>query len=262
MIHNAACARDIEDCRPLCPSSTPSCQWSPERVRRHFGPAGGINEIWRAAGVRLAVVAVRQCAYDPEEFHQDRDAVAPGIPVETEAMWAVPGGRGQRYDAVNRRFGVDDALNVFLWIHAERLGEASITYFGSSPRHPLVGEPKRSIVWADTLCVLEAPDRRDARKFTPAACSRKIAHEVGHALTLRHTDVPDAQGSGTGTEFPPCRGRDTIGGTALQLNLMLPSPAVADRDDVPRHVQLTPWQRCQALNAAAAFFRPSRFTGQ
>jgi hypothetical protein len=260
MMHNTACHRDADDCRLLCPTSTPTCQWSPERVKRHFGRDGGINEIWRAAGVRLAVVAVRQCAYDPREFHQDRDEIAPGIPVETKEMWAVPKGRGQRYDEVNRRFGVGDALNVFLWIHTEPLGEASITYFGSSPLHPLVGVPKRSIVWADILCVLEAPERREAQKFTPAACSRKLAHEVGHALTLRHTDDPPAQGPETGTEFPSCRDRDTTSETALRLNLMLPSTTVTDRDDVPRHVKLTAWQRCQALNAAAAFFRPERFS--
>lgn len=258
LMRTLACAAD-EPCRVRCPTNTPSCLWTPATLAEHFSSSGRVNEIWKRAGIRLAVVAVRECAYDPVKFEQLPDSLAPGIPPPTRdaALWAVVGGRGWRFNQVNLRFGVDGALNLFLWIRAEGDTVNSITYFGSSPRHLRVLEPKRSIVWADAFCVWQDPDRPEAQKFTPPECARKLAHEVGHALTLRHIDEPGAQGADSTTEFAACRGLGVVDGVAR--NLMRESPGVP-KNQIPQHVQLTAWQRCQARSAAATFFDPRRFT--
>lgn len=257
MMRNAVCAED-EDCRSRCPSSTPSCLWTPEQIDRHFSPTGLVNEIWKQAGIRLAVVAVRQCDYNPVEFRQVPSAIAPGIPEDSAEMWAVVGGRGWRYNEVNRRAGISGVLNLFIWLRAERDNVDSITYFGSSPRHPFVAAPKRSIVWTDAFCIgTGLPGRPEGTRFTPDTCARKLAHEVGHALTLRHITDTHAQGPGSGTEFAACHARDTTAGA--ERNLMAEGGQLSPAQ-VVEHMQLTAWQRCQARSAVATFFRLSRFT--
>jgi hypothetical protein len=257
MMRNTACAED-EGCRSRCPSSTPTCLWTPEQIDRHFRPTGLVNEIWKQAGIRLAVVAVRQCDYYPTEFRQAADAIGPGIPEDDADMWAVVGGRGWRYNEVSRRAGISGVLNLFIWLRAERDTVGSITYFGSSPRHPFVSEPKRSIVWTDTLCVWTGvPGQPESARFAPDTCARKLAHEVGHALTLKHIEAPDAQGARNPAEFTACRARDTTAGA--ELNLMLESGSLPAAQTL-QHVKLTAWQRCQARSAVVTFFTLSRFT--
>lgn len=257
MMRNTACAED-EACRSRCPSSTPTCLWTPEHIDRHFSPTGRVNEIWKQAGIRLAVVAVRQCDYYPTEFRQVVSAIGPGIPEDDADMWAIVGGRGWRYNEVNRRAGISGVLNLFIWLRAERDNIDSITYFGSSPRYPHVLEPKRSIVWIDTFCVWTGvPGQPESARFTPDTCARKLAHEVGHALTLKHIDAPDAQGARSPTEFAACHARDTTVGA--DLNLMQESGSLSAAQ-LLQHVRLTAWQRCQARSAVVTFFRLLRFT--
>jgi hypothetical protein len=258
MMRNAMCATK-DSCQNMCPSNSPSCLWTPEKVREHFAASGRVNDVWKPYSVRLAVVAVRECLYRPDEFHQVPDAIGPGIPPgpdEDPRLWTVPNGRGVRYNDVNRAFGVDDALNLFLWLRAESEAVDSITYFGSSPRHPRVLPPRRAIVWADMLCVFESRTDPDAQKFTAAGCARKLAHEIGHALTLQHVDEPNAQGPDAPGAFSDCDRLDTAAGA--QRNLMQESPTIS-REDTPLFVELTRWQACQASHAAARFFKPSRF---
>lgn len=259
-MRNRACAAaGNETCMQYCPSMSPSCQWTPERVVRQLGRSGLVNEIWSsAAGLRVAVVAVRQCAYDQAQFGGESTDLAPGLPPEAPAQWpsAVS---ARRYNAVNARFGVPRVLNLFVWLRAQRTASLDITYFGTSPLHPAVTAPKRAIVWADAYCMFESDDP-DEQKFSARACARKLAHEIGHALTLRHTlaadgtSAADAQGPTTDNAFAACADQRTDDTGALAHNLMRPGTG-EDAVDI-ENVRLTPWQACQARTATAAFFKP------
>jgi hypothetical protein len=109
---------------------------------------------------------------------------------DTVTQWAPPLGAVDRdvrqagtfFRATNRRFtSVDgDALHIVIWSSindlAERYPELKAQQLGYS-RAADRGGPA---VWIDRQCFAE----------TKPGCGRLIAHEVGHALTLRHVCLP------------------------------------------------------------------------
>ena len=63
-------------------------------------------------------------------------------------------------------------------------------------------------VWVDRICALTDPE---TRLFdTPARCAQLLAHEMGHALTLRHVCRATAAAGDPDADLPVARERDTV----------------------------------------------------
>lgn len=224
---------DVPPRNPKWPKD-PSLVWDREKVQEFFSPSGRVNRIWSPAGVRVAVVRVDECVYSPAALRPDH---VPEVDVATplEIGWEnFFGDIASRYNARDR-----DALNLYVWIKVGIRKFASA--YGTSPRRP------PSAVWIDVFCALEDNPTTpvDEQKMDPDTCARKLAHEVGHALTLRHfcnagggdsvesdADLPSC------AQFPDSR------------NLMHPKPSNG-RDAEYR--QVTPDQRRDAAMAAKLY---------
>ena len=224
---------DVPTRNPKWPKD-PSLVWDREKVQEFFSSRGRVNRIWAPAGVRVAVVRVDECLYSPAALRPDH---VPEVDVATplETGWEnFFGDIASRYNARDR-----DALNLYVWIKVGIRKFASA--YGTSPRRP------PSAVWIDAFCALEddPTTRVDEQKMDPDTCARKLAHEVGHALTLRHFcnagggDSVESDGDlPSCAQFPDSR------------NLMHPKPSNG-RDAEYR--QVTPDQQRDAAMAAKLY---------
>ena len=224
---------DVPTRNPRWPKD-PSLVWDREKVQEFFSPRGRVNQIWAPAGVRVAVVRVDECPYSPAVLRPDH---VPEVDVATplETGWEnFFGDIASRYNARDR-----EALNLYVWIKVGIRKLASA--YGTSPRRP------PAAVWIDVFCALadDPSTPVDEQKMDPDTCARKLAHEVGHALTLRHfcnagggdsvesdADLPSC------VQFPDSR------------NLMHPKPSNG-RDAEYR--QVTPDQQRDAAMAAKLY---------
>jgi hypothetical protein len=148
--------------------------WTRQSVRRFFKQDGLVNEVLAGLDVRLALVRVEECRYDPGRLRGD------GRQVDwIYTPLANRSGARRLFQEVNERYRFTDvpAVDVFLWWSIVD-GKPSLRGYGGSVAR---GGPA---VWVDRICALTDPQ---TRLFdTPARCAYLLAHELGHALTLRH----------------------------------------------------------------------------
>jgi hypothetical protein len=148
--------------------------WTRQKVRRFFRHDGLVNEILAALDIRLALVRVEECRYDPGRLRGD------GQPVDwIFTPLARRAGARRLFQTVKERyrFAETPAVDVFFWWSVVD-GRANLRGYGGSVAR---GGPA---VWVDRICALTDPQ---TRLFdTPARCAHLLAHEIGHALTLRH----------------------------------------------------------------------------
>jgi len=148
--------------------------WTRRRVRQFFKPDGLVNGFAKAYGVRVAVVHVEECRYNPGRLRGD------GRKVDWifTPLASRPGAR-RLFEDVNaaHHYRESRAVDVYLW-WAVNDGRPGLRGYAGSPAR---GGPA---VWTDRLCALTDPDTRPFD--TPERCAQLIAHEIGHALTLRH----------------------------------------------------------------------------
>jgi hypothetical protein len=184
---------DVPPRTPRWPSD-PRSLWDPGKVTEFFSRDGRINRIWSQANIRVAVVRVDECPYSPVALRPDREADV-DVATPEEVGWE------HFFDDINRRYNARDreALNLYIWI---KVGIRQFTSaYGTSPRRPT------SAVWVDAFCVL-GDDRttpEDEQKMRPETCARKLAHEIGHALTLRHLcKMPSVARTHPDADLPSC----------------------------------------------------------
>ena len=227
---------DVPSQNPHWPRD-PSLVWTPEKVQEFFSTEGRVNQIWSAAGIRVAVVRVDRCPYSPTAVRPDRVADV-DVATPLEIGWgSFFGDIASAYNARDRA-----GLNVYVWVKVGIRKLASA--YGTSPRHP------PSAVWVDVFCALsdDPTTPNDEQKMDPQTCARKLAHEVGHALTLRHSC--NAQGGDSvesDADLPPCA--EDPG----SRNLMHPKPA--NGMDLA-YRKLTPDQTRDATTAAKLYPQP------
>ena len=212
----------------------PTLVWVPSKVTEFFSRDGRVNKILAQAGVRVAVVRVDECPYSPAVVRPDHEAdVSVATPLESgwESFF---GEVSAQYNARDR-----EALDVYIWVKVGIRSFASA--YGTSPRRP------PSAIWVDVFCALvdDPGTRVDEQKMLPETCARKLAHEVGHALTLRHLcKAPDTDTSDPDGDLPSCAQFPD------SRNLMHPKPK-GGRD--AEYTQMTPDQKEEAVAAARAY---------
>lgn len=171
-VRAAASADDRDRIAP--PGARVHDVWTRRRVRQFFKPDGLVNGFARALGARVAVVHVEECRYAPGRLRGD-DKKVDWIftPVSSHS-----GGR-RLFEDVNAKYHhrASAAVDVYLW-WAVNDGRPGLRGYGASK---VRGGPA---VWTDRLCALTDPETRVFD--TPARCAQLVAHELGHALTLRH----------------------------------------------------------------------------
>jgi hypothetical protein len=169
----AAASADDRD-RIASPGARVHDVWTRRRVHQFFKSDGLVNGFAKALGVRVAVVRVEECRYAPGQLRGDGKQVDwIFTPVSGRA-----GGR-RLFEDVNATYHQrpGPAVDLYLW-WAVNDGFPGLRGYGASPAK---GGPA---VWTDRLCALTDPD---TRVFDgPDRCAQLLAHEIGHALTLRH----------------------------------------------------------------------------
>ncbi|HTC25362.1 MAG TPA: hypothetical protein VK688_13465 [Gemmatimonadales bacterium] len=215
----------------------PSLVWDRSKVQEYFAPQGRVNQIWSQAGVRIAVVRIDECPYSPAALRPDHVADV-DVATPLEAGWEHFFGEiASHYNARDRA-----AVNIYVWVKVGIRKFASA--YGTSPRRP------PSAVWVDVFCALsdDPATPQDEQKMDPLTCARKLAHEIGHALTLRHLcDAAGGDNADSDADLPPCTQFPN------SFNLMHPKPENG-RDAEYR--RLTSDQQREA--AAAAKLYPQR----
>lgn len=167
-------AADVPSHNPPWPNH-PLDVWDKRTVGDYFGrdsEPGRINaQVWSKIGMRVAVIRVEKCRYSPGTLRHDADGkvkVSVPSPDERAAM--------EFYDRVNAAYNAysepdNRVLDVYLWV---KVGEQSNTSaYGTSLKR------ETAAVWADLFCAKE-PETK------PETCAWKLAHEILHALSLRH----------------------------------------------------------------------------
>lgn len=214
--------------------SDPRSVWDPRKVTEFFSRTGMINKIWSQARVRVAIVRVDECPYSPVLLRPDNKADV-DVATPEEVGWE------HFFDEINTRYNARDreALNLYIWIKVgiQQLASA----YGTSPRRPT------SAVWVDAFCALGNDPRtpEDEQKMAPETCARKIAHEIGHALTLRHLcKTSDVASNHPDADLPSC---DQF---RSSRNLMHPKP---ENGEDAKYKELTEEQPRDATLAAKAY---------
>ena len=169
-----AAATDDEGDKIAKPGQRVHDVWTRHAVRRFFKSDGLVNEILTGLDVRLALVQVEECRYDPGRLRGD------GRQVDwIYTPLARRSGARRLFQQVKERYRFTDrpAVDVFIWWSVVD-GKPNLRGYGGSVAR---GGPA---VWVDRICALTDPE---TRLFdTPARCAQLLAHEMGHALTLRH----------------------------------------------------------------------------
>jgi hypothetical protein len=163
-------------------------------LRRFFGTTSdrSVNAIWAQAGIRFDVERVERCFYAKALLPTDADGHL-RVPEPSRMRGYSPPEQRRTVDGyldINSRYGSPAKVNVYMWDHLEQ----GVWGYGESARRNRPEVDDRQLealatVWymADIACT------------SPSAqmvCQRIFAHELGHALGLKHScrncDVPTA----------------------------------------------------------------------
>jgi hypothetical protein len=158
-------------------------------VRTFFATTGNfsVNRAWAAAGIRLDVERVEHCSY-PDTFltkeSEGSDELVLRMPDPAMMRKEHPAQQHQRIDQyleINRLYGHSRKLNVYIW---DKLSDRVRGYGESARRNRVEVEEGRldalATAWyrgGDLPC--EGPKRAQR-------CQNILAHELGHALGLKH----------------------------------------------------------------------------
>lgn len=161
----------------------------PDVVAMLFGvtSAHAVNTVWEKARIRFVVELVEHCAYAPPVPAMVDDNVRPPEPALMFPQHpTVQRGMIDGYLALNRLYGLPRMVNLYLW--GTFLEEGTDGY-GESPRRDrvevreLLLDPL-SAAWVKAgVCDTTHPE--EARE-----CQILVAHELGHALGLKHVCRP------------------------------------------------------------------------
>jgi hypothetical protein len=184
--------------------------WSEDRIKKYFVGDVGASQIWRDHRLRLAIVRVERCRYSPQHF---RTRVRPED-VHVDSVFTpasnMPGHAGlfakfqRAYGVLNRSGEAQrQALDVYLWWSiSEGSNEGSNAWGYGRSRD--AGGPA---AWADIACVMTRSGTAEIRRRlqqehnaafddvladlapkmdSESQCGRILAHEIGHALGLKH----------------------------------------------------------------------------
>lgn len=235
MMKNVACQQDTM-CKAACDSASPSCQWKPPAIEKFLGPNGRVNQIWATAKIRLMVVSVDECNAATLE------TLDVGVVPEQVFLPTINPGNLEwesRYHRVNREFSHQGVVNFYIWLRIGDPNTHGVTYFGSSPLRGPEPPHNPAVVWADIHCL---------REFTEKECARKLAHEIGHALTLHHVDEGEVP---VGADpFPSCRRdeRSWFRFNLMRENLSMVGGAV--NRFIRPYTAITEGQKCRAREGA------------
>ena len=157
--------------------------WTPARLAAVLGPAGPVNEIWKSA-IHLRVARIEDCVYTPGLLRLDdlqRDSIFTPM---TRVPWAP-----QLFRSVNRLFTQREParLHLLLWWALEE-DEIGVSSTAGYSRAAARGGPA---AWVSTFECLRPDTEVSVSDPPPPRCSRLVAHEVGHALSLHHATAVD-----------------------------------------------------------------------
>lgn len=158
-------------------------------VRKFFATTGNfsVNRIWAAAGVRLDVELVEHCRYPDRYLSQETSSSGTELVLrmpDPAAMRNDPPDqqheRIDRYLEINQRYGRLRKLNLYVW---DNLSERGWGY-GESPRRNRIEVEERRLY---PLATAWYRGEIDCDLPKPAMhCQNIFAHELGHAMGLKH----------------------------------------------------------------------------
>jgi hypothetical protein len=158
-------------------------------VRKFFATSGNVsvNRVWAAAGIRLDLELVEHCHYPDGYLTEERTDAGPQLVLripDPALMRNEPPAqqheRIDRYLEINQRYGRIRKLNVYVW---DKLSERAWGY-GESPRRNRIEVQERHLY---ALATAWYRGEIECDRPIPAMhCQNILAHELGHAMGLKH----------------------------------------------------------------------------